>query len=106
MNASGPTLFERLLEITARFGRADSPGRFTGEEPPLRSALFSADQMEQHGKDLAARHRLAPGHADRLLARLAENERVLVEVCDLMTAAVTAAGASRRLRSGCSTTST
>ena len=47
--------------------------------------------MEQHGKDLAVAHRLAPGRApDRLLTRLAENERILVEVCDLLTAAVTA----------------
>ena len=85
------TIFERLLEITARFGRADSLGKYADEEPPLRSELFSADQMEQHGKNLAAAHRLAPGRApDRLLTRLAENEGILVEVCDLLTAAVTA----------------
>ena len=84
------TIFERLLAITARFGRTDSLGKYADEEPPLRSELFSADQMEQHGKNLAAAHRLAPGRADRLLTRLAENEGVLVEVCDLLTAAVTA----------------
>ena len=90
MNAGKRTIFERLLEITARFGRADSLGKYADDEPPLRSELFSADQMEQHGKNLAVAHRLAPGHADRLLARLAENERILVDVCDLLTAAVTA----------------
>ena len=38
-----------------------------------------------------ARIRLAPGRvADQLLPRLAENERILVEVCDLLTAAVAA----------------
>ena len=63
----------------------------TDEEPPLRSELFSADQMEQHGKTLAASHRLAPGRApDRLLARLAANENALVGVCSLLTEAVTA----------------
>ena len=88
---SGRTIFERLLEITARFGRAESLGKYADEEPPLRSELFSADQMEQHGKNLAVAHRLAPGRApDQLLTRLAENERILVEVCDLLTAAVTA----------------
>ncbi|MEK7382136.1 MAG: cyclic beta 1-2 glucan synthetase, partial [Elusimicrobiota bacterium] len=47
-------------------------------EPPLRSELFSSEQMEQHGKTLASQHRLQPGHApDRLLARLSENEAVL-----------------------------
>jgi len=44
-------------------------------EPPLRSELFSRDQMEQHGKTLAATHKLNPnGAPDQLLARLAENE--------------------------------
>lgn len=60
------------------------------EEPPLRSELFSADQMEQHGKALAASHRLAAGRApDQLLGRLADNEAALVGVCKLLTAAVT-----------------
>ncbi len=91
MNASSRTIFERLLEIPARFGRADSLWKHADEEPPLRSELFNADQMEQHGSNLAATHRLAPGRApDRLLSRLAENERLLLQVCDLLTAAITA----------------
>ncbi len=89
MSASERTLFERLLEIAAR--RAEPLDRYADEEPPLRSELFSADQMEQHGKNLASAHRLAPGRAlDRLLTRLRDNEDKLVEVCDLLTAAVTA----------------
>ena len=91
MNFSERTIFERLLEVTAHFGRADSLSKYAGEEPPLRSELFSADQMEQHGKSLAVAHRLAPGRTpDQLLKRLAENDRILAEVCDLLTAAVTA----------------
>ncbi len=90
MNASESTRFERLLDFIARFGRADASGKYDREKPPLRSALFSADQMEQHGKDLAAMHRLAPSRDDTLLTRLAENERVVVEVCDLLIGAVTA----------------
>jgi len=31
------------------------------EEAPLRSALYSADQMERHGEDLARAHKLRPG---------------------------------------------
>ena len=47
--------------------------------------------MEQHGKALAASHQLASGRApDQLLARLAANESVLAEVCNRLTAAVTA----------------
>lgn len=55
----------------------------------MRSELFSADQMAQHGKALAGSHRLAPGRApDRLLGRLAANESALVEVCNLLTTVV------------------
>ncbi|MDH5286891.1 MAG: cyclic beta 1-2 glucan synthetase [Betaproteobacteria bacterium] len=79
------------MAFTAGFGRADPLVRYAYEAPPLRSELFSADQMEQHGKSLASLHVLAPGRArDQLLPRLAENERVLVGVCDLLAEAVTA----------------
>ncbi|MDY0036259.1 MAG: hypothetical protein RBS05_10155, partial [Zoogloea oleivorans] len=65
------------------------PQAFRDEEPPLRSELFSADQMAMHGKVLAASHTLAPERGpDLLLARLAENESILVDVCKLLTRAV------------------
>ena len=49
---------------------------------------YSADQMAQHGKALAASHRLAAGsEPDRLLGRLAANETTLVGVCKLLTSA-------------------
>ena len=82
--------FEPLHAVAARFGRTDAPGRYADEKPPLRSELFSTDQLEQHGKKLALVHRLAPSRTDHLLTRLGENEGILVEVCDLLTAAVTA----------------
>jgi hypothetical protein len=45
--------------------------------------------MRQHGKTLAGSHKLSPGGApDRLLARLAENEGVLLGVRGLLTVAV------------------
>lgn len=45
------------------------------DEPPLRSELFSREQLAQHGKVLAASHRLSARRVpDRLLARLADNE--------------------------------
>ena len=59
------------------------------EEEPLRAALFSSDQMVAHGKLLASRHRLAQTHRpDRLLARLASNERVLENVARQLRQAV------------------
>lgn len=55
-------------------------------EAPLRAALYSADQMAQHGKALAVAHRLTDSAcADRLLARLAANEATLVDVCRRLT---------------------
>ena len=69
--------------------------KYACAEPPLRAELFSADQMEQHGKTLAESHALSPGHArDRLLTRLAENEGILIGVHNLLTEA---AKASRRI---------
>ncbi len=55
-------------------------------EAPLRAELYSADRMAQHGATLAATHELIASRApDRLLARLAANEKVLVEVYGLLT---------------------
>lgn len=62
---------------------------FVGEAPPLRSELLSADQMESHGKILANTHRLIQRRCtDQLLDRLSQNEKILIDVCDVLTAAV------------------
>jgi len=63
-------------------------------EFPLRAELYSADQMERHGKALALGHRLRPRRlarrgADPLLARLTRNETVLVATGELLKATVT-----------------
>ena len=59
------------------------------DQPPLRAELFSADQMEQHGKTLAGLHTLSPRRCpDQLLIRLAENEGVLIGVRNLTAEAV------------------
>ncbi|MBX3415811.1 MAG: cyclic beta 1-2 glucan synthetase [Pirellulales bacterium] len=58
------------------------------DEPPLRAELFSIDQLERHAKTVAASHTLTAGRGrDKLLPRLDENERVLIETYDLVTAA-------------------
>ena len=80
-------------------GNAIATGN-VANEPPLRAELLSADQMKQHGRALAATHELARRWApDRLLARLADNEKVLIEACRLLTVVLSRQG------SGCSTTS-
>ena len=59
------------------------------DEPPLRSELFSTDQLEQHAKALAGFHavdkRAGP---DRLLGRLEKNEDILRDAYQLIVAAV------------------
>ena len=78
-----------LLRLKAHFS-GDSPIQpYPGDEPPLRSELFSAEQMQQHGKILAGLHTVSTEHEpDPLLARLAENEIVLLDVRNLVAEAV------------------
>jgi cellobiose phosphorylase len=88
---STDTLRTTLHQLEARLGRERTPRPYAQDEAPLRAALFSADQMEQHGKKLAGTHRLSHRRASsHLLARLADNEDVLLNTCNLLTAAVKA----------------
>lgn len=61
------------------------------DDQPLRSELFSTDQLEQHARALAGWHevdkRTGP---DRLLSRLEENEAVLLDAHQLIVATVAA----------------
>ena len=57
-----------------------------GDELPLRTELFSAEQMKQHGKTLAESHQLQSGRPRKsLLKRLADNESLLLEVYNQLT---------------------
>ena len=91
MKTSGKINIGSLLHFRAGFPENDLAEKYAGGEPPLRSELFSADQMKQHGKTLAGLHQLSPGQVpDQLLTRLAENEGVLIGVRDLLAEAVKA----------------
>ena len=86
---------EAILESWLRLRSVLRGIRLTREEMaqelPLRSDLFSADQMERHGRALARSHKIGTGRApDLLLARLSSNERLLAQACDLLTEAVSA----------------
>lgn len=81
---------DTLLQFKRWLPGKSSIKAFVGDKPPLRSELFSAVQMDEHGKRLAETHALMPGHPpDRLLARLTENETILIGVSRLLMAAVT-----------------
>ncbi len=89
MASLNTTIIGSLHQLWVRLRGNSSAHRNFGDEPPLRSELFSASQMEQHGKTLAASHKLSAGHPpEKLLRRLGENEDVLREVRDLITEAV------------------
>ena len=80
--------FENILRSGLRVasgGQREPPE----EELPLRAELFGGDQMEQHGKTLAASHSVGAGRVrDQLIGRLADNETVLVHTCELLNAAI------------------
>src|SRR5512139_3344499 len=89
LKVSNKTIMGNLPHVLASFRGTDPARKYAGDKPPLRSELFSRDQMEQHGKTLAASHKLSPGHArDRLLAQLSENEGVLISARNLLADAV------------------
>ncbi|HEY2560967.1 MAG TPA: glucoamylase family protein [Caldimonas sp.] len=69
---SSPTWWQRIVPAA---------GEIEIEDPPLRAELFSAEQIASHGERLAKTHVLRDAPLpDRLLPRLADNERVLVAV--------------------------
>ena len=95
MNINNKTISGILPHLWARLRGNGLSQKLSCIEPPLRAELFSADQMEQHGKTLADSHTLSPKYApDRLLTRLAENEGLLIGVQNLLTEA---AKANRRI---------
>lgn len=90
MNASNKNMPGSLLPLRAGLSGADLAYTCAVIEPPLRSELFSSDQMEQHGKTLAGLHTLSPEYPpDQLLARLAENEEILAGTRSLLMEAIT-----------------
>ncbi len=84
-----PAITERLSRLVSWRTSPKGQESQAKEEPPLRAELYSVKQLEKHAAELAAFHELAKGHApDKLIARLRENEAILVHSYDLVTAAV------------------
>ncbi|MDB5200795.1 MAG: putative protein NdvB [Ferruginibacter sp.] len=68
----------------------DNPlAKYVDKRAPLRSELFTEQQLEEHAKTLAKRHTLIlKDPSEGLLKRLAENETILLEVHKLLTETV------------------
>ncbi len=79
------------LSVLRRFNARGRTPVQPDDEEPLRSELFSAGQMDQHGQMLARSHTIARTRGrDLLLPRLALNERVLVHAGKLLADALKA----------------
>src|ERR1700722_19974138 len=61
--------------------------KYDNEKAPIRSELFSLEQLESYARTLAKNHQLTIDKpSEQLLKRLAENEEILLEVHNLLTA--------------------
>ena len=84
MKVTTGTVFDILSRLRVYFQRAIEPRERENEEP-FRSALYSSDQLDSHGKAIAASHHLEITRTpDHLIKRLKENEDALLEVRDLL----------------------
>ncbi len=63
--------------------------KYLNERLPFRSELFTEEQLKQHAMAISKKHTLISGQpSELLLRRLAENEKILVEVHAVLTEAV------------------
>ncbi len=87
MKVNTNTVTDILSKLRINF-LTDSVARKTGEEP-FRSELYSSDQLERHGKVVAQSHKLQKAlPVDKLLKRLEDNERTLLEVRNLLVESI------------------
>jgi cyclic beta-1,2-glucan synthetase len=88
LKSSSDSIDQKLIRLQSRVG-VDGVYRDFGDDLPLRSDLFSASQLEQHAESLARWQQIDPHPGgDILLARLADNQRVLLEAYELVAASV------------------
>ena len=85
-------IFEMLPDAISKFKKNVFEPFFNNEyngvdeSLPLRSEIFTAEQLDHHAKALAKRHVLiSKDLSEQLLKRLAENENILLEVHSILT---------------------
>jgi cellobiose phosphorylase len=84
-------LFARWSRLRRRVMRRTRSAvrRWPAGPPPLRAELLSAEQMEAHGRALSKQHRLmAEAGPELLLGRLRENQSILDDASESLTAMV------------------
>src|SRR5688572_19663493 len=77
--------FDELFSPLRQYFQKNSFMRRENSEQPLRSELFSMDQMDQHARHLAHTHHISEQQSpEQLLKRLDQNEEVLFKVTNLL----------------------
>ena len=80
---------EFISQLRISFLGDDLMHKYDDEKAPIRSELFSLEQLETYAGSLAKTHQLTiEKPSEQLLKRLAENEEILLEVHNLLTASV------------------
>ncbi|WP_118974289.1 GH36-type glycosyl hydrolase domain-containing protein [Taibaiella koreensis] len=84
------TVLDILSRLRKRFQPTDRKNNM-GAEEPIRATLYSSGQLNNHGKTIAATHRLLRHKVpDQLLKRLDDNERKLLEVRNALVESIRA----------------
>ena len=86
-------IFEILPQAIAAFKKSmiapflgEGRDKYINDRPPLRGELFTEEQLKQHARVISKNHELISDHpSEQLLKRLAENERILLEVHEKLT---------------------
>jgi cyclic beta-1,2-glucan synthetase len=84
-----PEIDHLLDPLKSHFKRDNFTHKEVNENPPLRSELFSKDQMEVHAQYLAGTHVLSKTSSPELLLKgLSENEKTITQVNELLKESV------------------
>ncbi|MEO7176597.1 MAG: cyclic beta 1-2 glucan synthetase, partial [Saprospiraceae bacterium] len=82
---SNNSLQDLLTQVVMPFGGDSNLKKYANEKSPLRSELYSTEQLEQYASTLANSHLLSTGlMSDTLINRLEENRAMLEEVHQLL----------------------
>jgi cyclic beta-1,2-glucan synthetase len=93
LSVEKPKVAARLARVLSwrRPTRPESGRPRPAEEQPLRAELYCVDHLKRHALAMAESQTLDPLRSrDKLIPRLLDNERVLVETYGLVTAAIAA----------------
>ncbi len=81
-------VFEMLSRMREYFQKSNSFANVIAEDP-IRSELYNFNQMETHAVTVAKSHKIQEGkRKDKLLKRLDDNEKTLVEVRNLLVESI------------------